>query len=342
MVLQLSGDIMGGKDYDTFTGEIKKLVDEGHVEDWDDPRMPTVAGMRRRGYTPAAIRDFCARIGITKSEGTVEMGVLENSIRTHLDAVAPRRMAVLDPLKVVTTLHGTDITLVGNDPSYAPLTRYAIAASDAVTAVSEDLRLRTTDNFEGVPSCGIEVIPNFVDTERVHPMPRQTSYREEYGLGDATVVMYAGNDRRSGRVYKFVTDNNYMTGMTTADTRALLDQLDRGLMQSIEVVRRMGQPVLPVESQPPDVLLNRFDILRLLARRVGVVVPEVALAAVLLGHPEVDEYRLGAADVDVAVRLGRKASNDPSTLRRRGEVVGAVRHQANARARGEQQQPGGL
>ena len=77
--------------------------------------------------------------------------------------------AKLDPLKVVTTLHGTDITLVGNDPSYAPLTRYAIAASDAVTAVSEDLRLRTTDNFEGVPSCGIEVIPNFVDLEEFRP-----------------------------------------------------------------------------------------------------------------------------------------------------------------------------
>lgn len=77
--------------------------------------------------------------------------------------------AGLEPLKVVTTLHGTDITLVGNDPSYAPLTRYAIAASDAVTAVSEDLRQRTTDNFDGVPPCGIEVIPNFVDLEEFCP-----------------------------------------------------------------------------------------------------------------------------------------------------------------------------
>lgn len=77
--------------------------------------------------------------------------------------------AGLDPLKVVTTLHGTDITLVGNDPSYAPLTRYAIAASDAVTTVSQDLKARTTDNFEGVPPCGIEVIPNFVDLEEFRP-----------------------------------------------------------------------------------------------------------------------------------------------------------------------------
>ena len=77
--------------------------------------------------------------------------------------------AGLEPLQVVTTLHGTDITLVGNDPSYAPLTRYAIAASDAVTAVSEDLKERTAANFHGVPACGIEVIPNFVDLEEFRP-----------------------------------------------------------------------------------------------------------------------------------------------------------------------------
>jgi len=81
--------------------KLTQLVDEGHVAGWDDPRMPTVAGMRRRGYTPAAIRDFCSRIGITKSEGTVEMSLLETCVREDLDASAPRRMAVLNPLKVV-------------------------------------------------------------------------------------------------------------------------------------------------------------------------------------------------------------------------------------------------
>jgi glutaminyl-tRNA synthetase len=79
------------------------LVEEGHVEGWDDPRMPTLAGMRRRGYTPEAIRDFCSRIGVTKSDNRVEMGVLENCIREDLNARAPRRMAVLHPLKVVIT-----------------------------------------------------------------------------------------------------------------------------------------------------------------------------------------------------------------------------------------------
>lgn len=79
------------------------------------------------------------------------------------------RSAELAPLKVVTTLHGTDITLVGNDPSYAPLTQYAITASDGVTAVSEDLAARTRANFEGKPPCGIHVIPNFVDLEEFKP-----------------------------------------------------------------------------------------------------------------------------------------------------------------------------
>jgi len=77
------------------------LVEEGLVEGWDDPRMPTISGLRRRGYTAASIRDFCERIGVTKSDNIVEMGVLENCIREDLNACAPRRMAVLHPLKVV-------------------------------------------------------------------------------------------------------------------------------------------------------------------------------------------------------------------------------------------------
>lgn len=83
------------------------------------------------------------------------------------------RSAGLAPLRVVTTLHGTDITLVGNDPSYAPLTQYAITASDAVTAVSEDLAARTRANFEGKPPCGIHVIPNFVDLEEFRPAEKR-------------------------------------------------------------------------------------------------------------------------------------------------------------------------
>ncbi len=83
--------------------KLTELVSDGHVDGWDDPRMPTIAGIRRRGYTPASIRDFSSRIGVSKSENIVEMGVLENCIREDLNVTAQRRMAVLHPLKVVIT-----------------------------------------------------------------------------------------------------------------------------------------------------------------------------------------------------------------------------------------------
>ncbi|MBV1921030.1 MAG: glutamine--tRNA ligase/YqeY domain fusion protein [Pseudomonadales bacterium] len=85
----------------TSKRKLKKLVDEGVVSGWDDPRMPTVAGLRRRGYTPGSIRNFCEMIGVTKSDGVVDMGMLEFSIRDDLDKSAPRAMCVLRPLKVV-------------------------------------------------------------------------------------------------------------------------------------------------------------------------------------------------------------------------------------------------
>jgi len=78
-----------------------ELVNEGHVRGWDDPRMPTICGMRRRGYTPQAIRDMCARVGVTKYKSLTDVAFLENSVREHLNKIAPRYMAVLDPIKVV-------------------------------------------------------------------------------------------------------------------------------------------------------------------------------------------------------------------------------------------------
>ncbi len=92
----------------TSKRRLTELVADGLVSGWDDPRMPTLAGLRRRGYTPVAIRDFCARIGVTKSENLVEMALLESAIRDDLDATAPRRMAVLRPLKVILTNYPKD------------------------------------------------------------------------------------------------------------------------------------------------------------------------------------------------------------------------------------------
>ena len=80
---------------------LQRLVKEGFVSGWDDPRMPTISGLRRRGYTPEAIRNFCEAIGVAKANSTVELGMLEHAIRDDLNNNAPRAMAVLDPVKVV-------------------------------------------------------------------------------------------------------------------------------------------------------------------------------------------------------------------------------------------------
>ncbi|MDX1968972.1 MAG: glutamine--tRNA ligase/YqeY domain fusion protein [Planctomycetaceae bacterium] len=83
--------------------KLLELVQAGTVRGWDDPRMPTIAGIRRRGYTPAGMRAFCEEIGVTKFNGLTDLSVLENAIRADLNKVAPRYMAVLNPLKVVLT-----------------------------------------------------------------------------------------------------------------------------------------------------------------------------------------------------------------------------------------------
>lgn len=87
---------------------LTQLVDEGLVAGWDDPRMPSLAGLRRRGYTPAAIRTFCERIGVTKADNRVEMAMLESAIREDLDRNAPRIMVVLRPLKLVVESYPED------------------------------------------------------------------------------------------------------------------------------------------------------------------------------------------------------------------------------------------
>ena len=85
----------------TSKRKLKRLVDEGHVDAWDDPRMPTICGFRRRGYTPASIRRFSEMVGVAKSDSVVDMGMLESAIRDDLNTNAPRAMCVLRPLRLV-------------------------------------------------------------------------------------------------------------------------------------------------------------------------------------------------------------------------------------------------
>ena len=99
---------------------LRRLVEEGHVCGWDDPRMPTLCGMRRRGYTPAAVRDFLERIGVSKADSVVDPAMLEHCVREDLNAHAPRRMAVLDPLLVIVDNYEsgrTEPVVIENNPN---------------------------------------------------------------------------------------------------------------------------------------------------------------------------------------------------------------------------------
>ncbi len=89
--------------------KLLELVEEGHVSGWDDPRMPTVCGLRRRGYTPESIRNFCARIGVAKFDGVIDIALLEHCVREDLNKRSPRVMAVLRPLKVVIDNYPEDL-----------------------------------------------------------------------------------------------------------------------------------------------------------------------------------------------------------------------------------------
>ena len=131
--------------------KLTQLVNDGHVEGWDDPRMPTIAGLRRRGVPPAALRDFCERIGVTKSDNLVEMGVMENCIREDLNTNAVRRMAVLHPLKVVIENYPEDKVEdlnVANHPQDDTMGTRIVPFSREVYIDADDFREEANKKFK--------------------------------------------------------------------------------------------------------------------------------------------------------------------------------------------------
>jgi len=121
--------------------KLLQLVEQRHVSGWDDPRMPTVSGLRRRGYTPESIRDFCARVGVAKKENIIDVGLLEHCIREDLNRRAPRAMAVLRPLKLVITNYPegqTDQFEIASHPDDAALGSRTVPFSREVYIERED------------------------------------------------------------------------------------------------------------------------------------------------------------------------------------------------------------
>ena len=121
--------------------KLNQLVMEKHVHGWDDPRMPTIAGLRRAGFTPKSIRDFCERIGVTKQNSWIEMGVLEYCIREDLNENAPRAMAVLQPLRVVIDNYPEDQTEqleISNHPQKVELGKRNVPFSKVILIERDD------------------------------------------------------------------------------------------------------------------------------------------------------------------------------------------------------------
>ncbi|MFR1709991.1 MAG: glutamine--tRNA ligase/YqeY domain fusion protein [Clostridium sp.] len=121
--------------------KLKALVDEGIVDGWDDPRMPTIAGLRRRGYTPGAIRNFCREIGVAKNDSTVDEQLLEYFIREDLSAKAPRTMGVIRPLKVIITNYPEDeveMLEIENNPDDPSMGKRKVQFSREIYIEEED------------------------------------------------------------------------------------------------------------------------------------------------------------------------------------------------------------
>ncbi len=120
-----------------------QLVKDGHVRGWDDPRMPTLSGIRRRGYTPEALREFCDRIGVAKADNMVDYSLLEFCVREHLNETAPRMMAVLNPLKVVIENYPeeqVDEFIFPNHPEHADMGERVVPFSREIYIERDDFR----------------------------------------------------------------------------------------------------------------------------------------------------------------------------------------------------------
>ncbi len=139
----------------TSKRKLLQLVREGHVNGWDDPRMPTLAGLRRRGYTPAAIRLFCERLGVSKSDSRIDYSLLEQALRDDLDPIAPRAVAVLDPIKLVLTNYPEG----QSETCHAPSNPHDPAAGSREFPLTRELWIERDDFREEAPKKYFRLFP---------------------------------------------------------------------------------------------------------------------------------------------------------------------------------------
>ena len=133
----------------TSKRKLLKLVNEGIVDGWNDPRMPTISGLRRRGYTPASLREFCRRIGVTKQDNVVEYSALESCIRDGLNQNAPRAMAVIDPVRVVIeNFEGEEMLTAPNHPNRPELGERQLPFSKEIYIDRADFREEANKQYK--------------------------------------------------------------------------------------------------------------------------------------------------------------------------------------------------
>jgi glutaminyl-tRNA synthetase len=139
----------------TSKRKLLQLVTEGHVDGWDDPRMPTIVGVRRRGFTPESIRLFCERIGVTKVDSWIDMSVFEGALRDDLDDKAPRTAAVLDPLKLIIDNFPADLS----EPCKAPVHPHHPERGERTFPISRELWIEREDFVENPPKGYFRLFP---------------------------------------------------------------------------------------------------------------------------------------------------------------------------------------
>ncbi|ETF01313.1 glutaminyl-tRNA synthetase [Advenella kashmirensis W13003] len=139
----------------TSKRKLLQLVREGHVTGWDDPRMPTLAGLRRRGYTPTALRLFCDRLGVSKSDSRIDYSLLEQALRDDLDPIADRSVAVLDPIKLIITNYPEGQT----EPCSAPRNPHSADAGRREFPFSRELWIERDDFREDPPKKYFRLFP---------------------------------------------------------------------------------------------------------------------------------------------------------------------------------------
>ena len=182
-----------------------QLVEDNHVSGWDDPRMPTIAGLRRRGYTPQALVEFCKRIGVTKMDNMVEMSMLEACIREELNETAPRRMAVLDPIKVVIENYPqgkVELLQAPNHPNKPEMGNREVPFSQTLYIESEDFKETANKKFKRL------VIGKEVRLRNAYFIKAERFDQDEHGNVTCVYCTYddttLGKDPEDGRKAKGV------------------------------------------------------------------------------------------------------------------------------------------